>query len=461
MFCKWKLSFAIAAAGLLVCTTVLAAAFPDVPSGHVYRDSIEQLVASGVIGGNPDGNFYPDRDVNRAEMLKMLYLAQGKQPDPTSVGCFPDVIPGSWYESFVCDAAAMRYVAGYSDGTFRPSQSVNRVEALKMIQEVFGLPVPNVTELDRSVVQFVDVSTSAWYIKYLFNAHVVGILPIAGQDTSRYFPERALKRGEAAAMIYNAQHAEIREERQQIEEESMQEEEGGEQASSEPATEEQMAENSPAVVPISRDVTFPFEERGKFSGKQTYSFRFSLSNQMTIATIASLQAGQTGKIQCTLYLMEDDGFSEQYYLGVQNGGKCELLTTLSPGAYQLQLQPTEPDTTFTVAVAEAAGDGNDGFIEAQLLPRNTARTATLPPNNFVDWYRFSIAGSEAQHLKVETSNTTNLTCIVYAMHDVDLFGFTMPQCNQYYLYPPGTYYVAIGRKTGKSTSQTYTILLRE
>ncbi|MDD5469729.1 MAG: S-layer homology domain-containing protein [Candidatus Peribacteraceae bacterium] len=458
MFCKWKLPFAVAAAGLLLCTTALAAVFPDVPSGHVYRDSIEQLVTAGVIGGNPDGNFYPDRDVNRAEMLKMLYLAQGKQPDPTSVRCFPDVIPGSWYEPFVCDAAAMRYVAGYSDGTFRPSQNVNRVEALKMIQEVFGLPVPNVTELDRSVVQFVDVSTSAWYTKYLFNAHVVGILPIAGQDTSRYFPERGLKRGEAAAMIYNAQHARIREERREQEAQLEDEEQSSSQAAGGGET---PASAGTAEAPVSRSVAFPFEERGKFSGKQTYSFRFSISNRVTVATIASLQAGQTGKIQCTLYLMEDDGFSEQYYLGVQNGGKCELLTTLSPGAYQLQLQPTEPDTTFTVAVAETAGDGNDGFIEAQLLPRNTARTATLPPNNFANWYRFSIAGSAAQHLKVETSNTTNLTCIVYAMHDVDLFGFTMPQCNQYYLYPPGTYYVAIGRKTGKSTSQTYTVLLRE
>ena len=444
--------------------TAFAAVFPDVPFGHMYQEPIEQLVTAGVINGNPDGNFYPDRDVNRAEMLKMLYLARGKQPDPTSVRCFPDVLPGSWYESFVCDAAAAGDVAGYSDGTFRPSQSVNRVEALKMIQEVLSFPVPEVTELDRAIVKFVDVSTAAWYTKYLFNAYMVGILPIAGQDDAHYYPERALTRGEAAAMIYNAQNAEIREERQQAEEELEQEEEAEEQAGSVSAEQEaEVQESSEEAVttPVSRDVTFPIDDRGKFSGKQTYSFRFSLSKSATVSTVAALQSGQPGKIQCTLYLMKDDGFSEQYYLGVQNGSKCELLTALTPGTYQLQLQPTESDTTFTVMAAEATGDGNDGFSEAQLLPLNTARTATLPQNNFTNWYKFSITGGETKHLKVETSNTTNLTCIVYAMNDVDMFGFTMPQCNQYYLYPLGTYYVAVGRKTGKSTSQTYTILLRE
>src|SRR3990167_2266936 len=89
-----------------------AAVFPDVPEGSLYQEAVEMLVDAQVINGNPDGLFHPNDDVNRAAMLKMLYKARGKTPDPLSVRCFLDVEIGSWYESFVCDAAARRYVNG-------------------------------------------------------------------------------------------------------------------------------------------------------------------------------------------------------------------------------------------------------------------------------------------------------------------------------------------------------------
>ncbi|HBU09588.1 MAG TPA: hypothetical protein DEB30_02180, partial [Candidatus Peribacter riflensis] len=94
---------------------------------------------------------------NRAEMLKMLYKATGKTPDSTSRACFSDVERLSWYESYVCDAAAHHYVEGYSNGTFRPANPVNRVEALKMITQVIGIPVEEIGEEARQVVKFVDV----------------------------------------------------------------------------------------------------------------------------------------------------------------------------------------------------------------------------------------------------------------------------------------------------------------
>ena len=177
-------------ASSFILTVHASAVFPDVPHGHMYQEPVEQLVNAGVVNGNPDGNFYPDRAVNRAEMLKMLYVAKGLQPDESSRNCFSDV--EGWYELYVCDAAARRFVAGYSDGTFRPGSDVNRVEALKMIQEVFGLTVDEISESDREIVQFVDISVAAWYTKYLVNAYEVGILPIAGQDPSRFYPDAPL-----------------------------------------------------------------------------------------------------------------------------------------------------------------------------------------------------------------------------------------------------------------------------
>src|SRR3989344_1981566 len=154
--------------------------FPDVTEGSPFQADIETLVRAGVVHGNPDGTFAPDNTVNRAEMLKMLYLATGRTPSADAKGCFKDVVTGSWYEPYVCDAALPihRFVQGYNDGTFRPNAPVSRVEALKMIFEIFELPAPNITAADQEIIKFVDISVSAWYARYLFAAYHEEILPI-------------------------------------------------------------------------------------------------------------------------------------------------------------------------------------------------------------------------------------------------------------------------------------------
>ena len=447
----------------LIASSVSAVAFPDVPEDHLYRASVEQLVSAGVINGNPDGNFYPERSVNRAEMLKMLYLATGLSPDPNNVRCFPDVQPGSWYESFVCDAAARRFVAGYNDGLFRPAQEVNRVESLKMVQEVFGFDVGDISDYDRDIVKFADVSVSAWYTKYLFNAYSVGILPIAGQDSAYFRPEQILTRGESAEIIYNALYANIQESRREQEEDL--------QDTQDPVVDDDDdtwsgddddddTSNSSQSADV-RNVSFPIDTSGKFDGKKPASFRFELGSSKVVSTVASLQSGQPGMISCTLYLLEETGFSQKYYIGTQEGRSCEMLTALTPGNYQIQLQPTREDVTFTLVLDVDQGDGNDGFSEADSIPMNLSKTQTIPANNFQNWYRFQVTQDDGQRMKVELSNASQLRCIVYSMDDVDLYGFSGPECNQFYTYPSGTYYIAVGREANKASPQTYTLILRE
>ena len=436
---------------LIVGTASASIFFPDVPVDHLHYQAIESLVRTGVINGNPDGTFQPEESVNRAAFLKMLYKAKGKVPDPTSVRCFKDVIPESWYESFVCDAAANKYVNGYPDGNFRPAQEVNRVEALKMIMLVFDIGVDEIDANAKDVVKFVDVSTSAWYTKYLYTAYVKGTLPIPGQEGSRFYPERALLRGEAASYIFNSLNVEFFESRS-----------SSSQASSQKATSSQERDDSSSSTPQSSstvgelNVDFPFEKSGKFDAKRPYTYLFDITNPVTAYTEV---VGSVGKVSCRLYLLGESGFSDEYFLGHQEGGNCYLHTALNPGSYQLQLQPTVADATFSVISAEKQGDGNDGFREASRLYKRASQTNALGEDDLQDWYSFIVTAEES--MTVETSNAPEIECIVYAMDDVDLFGFSGPECNQSYLYPTGTYYVAVSRRTSsKIVRKTYTIQLR-
>lgn len=431
-----------------------AAVFPDVPDAHIYREPVELLVGRAVINGNPDGNFYPEKSVNRAEMLKMLYIAAGKIPADVSERCFPDILPGSWYEKYVCDASFQGYVQGYSDGLFRPANTVNRVEAIKMIAEVFEISVPELTDQMREVVKFVDVSVSAWYTKYLYAAFVWKVLPIAGQGGPRLFPESPLLRGEAAAYIFNALKAvppsdeEVNEstETEELSEEGFEEESQGASSSSASASKpEDSIEN----------VLFPFDVQKTFTAKRPHTYRFTLSSAQRVAIDTKVSAGE---VICRLYKIRSDGFSVEYYLGFQEGGHCFFGVSLVPGDYQLQVQPTVGDSGYTLsAQPDPGGDGNDGFSQAKLLS-STPRTDTLGANDFADWFTFSLTAEKK--LTVEAASQAGVTCLVYPMDDVDLYGFSGPQCNQSYLYPSGTYYVGISRRPPKAATQAYTVRLK-
>ncbi|MDO8648846.1 MAG: S-layer homology domain-containing protein [Candidatus Peregrinibacteria bacterium] len=444
---------------LLVLLQPIAAAasiFPDVLDDHLHREAIERLVGTQVIGGHPDGTFRPNDPVDRAAMLKMLYKASGKTPDPSHVKCFKDVPEGSWFEPFVCDAAANRYIAGYSDGTFRPGNNVNRVEAIKMITLVLGITVPEISDINREVLQFVDVSTSAWYTKYLYTAFVTGILPIPGQDGSRFYPEWPLLRSEAAAYIHNALKVDLQAERKETEE-ILQEEQAREEARPNRAS---SSSTSKSEGPKARilDTDFPFTDSQLFEEKQSTSYRFGLKAQTTVDVVVSLKAGQEGKVSCRLYKLGKDGYSNEYYLGLQEGASCYVRAVVPVGDYQLQLQPTAANTQYEVSAKEGEGDGNDGFLQAKALKRGVLRTEVLDGNDYEDWFSFTVT-VETQ-MALEVTGATRQRCIIYPMADVDIFGFSGPECNANYLYPPGTYLVGVGHTAPRAERQTYSIRLK-
>ena len=433
----FRLYTAAISASFLLTSVASAAIFPDVPDGHIFQSPIENLVGSSVLSGNPDGKFYPNNAVNRAELLKMLYKAAGKVPDTSSVDCFPDVAAGSWYESYACDAAANGYVNGYPNGTFQPAKFVNRVEALKMMMNILGISVETIDVQARESVKFVDVSVSAWYTKYLYTAYAKGILPIAGMNGSRFYPDATLLRGEAAAMVYNAIVVELHADRTSSSTSSS--------VSTQSSTQTETSTSSVTSTAVSsrpqdanKDVQYPFTANSKFIEKQASTYRFTLSDTTNAYIVTDVQ---TGTVSCRLYLLKETGFSDEYYLGHEEGGKCYVHATLRAGDYQLQLQPNTANAAYNVEATTKVGDGNDGYIQALRLLKNTPKSATLDVNDIADYYIFTV--SAEQSMTLESTNGLEIQCLIFPMDDVDLFGFTGPECNKSYMYPTGTYYVAV------------------
>lgn len=158
--------------------------YSDVSSDYKYSSAIQFMTEQGVIQGNPDGTYKPEKQLNRAELLKILieakYSAQLKAFSDTS--CFQDVDEDQWFTPHVCFAKAKGIVQGYSDGTFQPSRKVNFVEAMKMTMKTYEYPYDETREI--------------WYEDLVQKAADRGFVPL---DVNEFADD--LNRGQMADMI--------------------------------------------------------------------------------------------------------------------------------------------------------------------------------------------------------------------------------------------------------------------
>ncbi len=427
----------------------LAASFPDVPASYPFAQAVNALAERGVIGGNPDGTFRPHDPVNRAALLKMLYRAAGRNAT-SETQCFKDVVSGSWYEPYVCDAKAQGYVQGYADGRFKPEQAVTRAEAIKLTLSVLRIPAA-----DAGATVYTDVHAEDWFSPFIYTALARNILPIAGQDGSLFSPSALLERGEAAAYIWNALN------------------EGGASSSSvssSVASSSRSSASSVSVAPPSApptvQVSVPFTDTQP-SGVVPPAYLFSVNGTLTVDVTATLSAGSTGAVSCRLYKIGDNGFSDEYYLGIEDGKQCFIRAALGTGSWQLQVVTAIKQSGYTVETKKLTGDNNDGFTQAQPFLNGKPRVELLDANDLEDWYTFSVSPTDQKVLNnggkdmtVKLISTANLGCLVYPLGNVDLFGFQGPKCNEQYRYPAGTYMVSVRHLPPRGAKATYSIELR-
>lgn len=121
--------------------------FKDLDEENPFYEAITYLHQHGIIQGYSDQTFRPDQKINRAETLKILLLGSNiSVPDTVTSGGFFDVPKDSWYARFVTKGKQIGIVKGNPDGSFAPERNVNLAEALKMIINTNGFSVDNEVE---------------------------------------------------------------------------------------------------------------------------------------------------------------------------------------------------------------------------------------------------------------------------------------------------------------------------
>ncbi|MDP2624557.1 MAG: S-layer homology domain-containing protein [Candidatus Peregrinibacteria bacterium] len=171
--------------------------FLDVSELHEYGEAIGYLKDEGIISGYTDGTYRPDQEVNRVEILKMLLLGFGYSvKDDLTMPDLSDLEASAWYLPYLNYALDLGIVQGYGDGTYRPANSLNRVEFLKILTKAYGLNLNDYPVTDL----YPDTGKDEWYSIYVQYSKDNNLM-----DTDEYGdfnPGNTVSRGEVAETIY-------------------------------------------------------------------------------------------------------------------------------------------------------------------------------------------------------------------------------------------------------------------
>lgn len=99
--------------------------FNDVPKGYWAANYIGYMQQFGIITGYSDGSFRPDAPVTRAEFAAIASRFEKLTEGSKS---FTDVPDTYWAARYINFAATRGWVTGYSDGTFKPENTITRAE---------------------------------------------------------------------------------------------------------------------------------------------------------------------------------------------------------------------------------------------------------------------------------------------------------------------------------------------
>lgn len=102
---------------------------------------------------------------------------------------YNDVSGEHWAYEAIDYASQRRWLCGYSDGTFRPDNTITRSEAVKVLVSYLNLKINEV-----SSSSFADVDPNQWYAPYVEAGK--NILPV-DVETYKFRPEEPLVRGDA------------------------------------------------------------------------------------------------------------------------------------------------------------------------------------------------------------------------------------------------------------------------
>lgn len=142
-----------------------------------YSDALNYATDKGYISGYTDGRFNPNANMTREEFAQMIskYVAENvKKVENNTLISFKDVSDKNWSKSAIQDALERGIIKGYEDGTFKGDRDITRAEAVRILNRTFDRKTTEKSitkDIDaKKLNMFKDVSPKHWAFYEILDA---------------------------------------------------------------------------------------------------------------------------------------------------------------------------------------------------------------------------------------------------------------------------------------------------
>lgn len=166
-------------------------AFSDVSPKYLFYDEIMYLSQEKIINGYGDNSFAPGETVTRAAAAAMIGRALGLDGTQRPSG-FKDVSKESFASGYIESAVTEGIIQGFTDGTFKPNQTVTRGQMALFIYRAFQL-VPGAQNTYKDVI----VGTVAYNAISMVSTNGITM----GYNDHTFRPYDGITRGQFSAFL--------------------------------------------------------------------------------------------------------------------------------------------------------------------------------------------------------------------------------------------------------------------
>ncbi len=154
---------------LLVNQGCVSNRFSDVAVNAWYHDSVEFVVAFGLMEGMGGKTFAPEANMTRAQLVTVLYRLVGEPEVDGMANPFTDVAADTWYTDAVIWAANNGIITGVTETTFAPNANISREQLVTILYRFFREPETNTDVLagyaDANAISEYAVDAMAWAVE--------------------------------------------------------------------------------------------------------------------------------------------------------------------------------------------------------------------------------------------------------------------------------------------------------
>ncbi len=153
----------------IIETGCVAGQFTDVSANAWYHDSIEFVVAFGLMNGMSETKFAPEANMTRAQLVTVLYRLAGEPSVAGMTTTFKDVAENDWYTNAVIWAYNAGIINGIDETTFAPMANVSREMLVTILYRFLDEPEADTAVLegyvDANAISDYAVPAMAWAVE--------------------------------------------------------------------------------------------------------------------------------------------------------------------------------------------------------------------------------------------------------------------------------------------------------